>query len=100
MQQSIFEVVPYVQRNMNSLDAAVSMVGKTATLRERVLQAIKERPSTDEELSIRLNLAPNTCRPRRVELARDGLIVTVANAKTASGRNASVWSVPANIGDK
>lgn len=100
MQQTIWDVVPYVQRNENSLDAAVKMVGKTQNLRELVFQAIKAQPATDEQLAIRLNLAPNTCRPRRVELAQAGLIETVANAQTASGRKAAVWSVPTNIGEQ
>jgi len=95
---TLFDVPPYQAHSETSLDAAISMSGKTKTLRELVFDALISKPMTDEELSVALDLAPNTCRPRRVELVRAGRIVEVGKRPTASGRSATVWAVTTNIG--
>jgi predicted ArsR family transcriptional regulator len=46
---------------------------------------------TDEQIADTLHLAPNTARPRRIELVQDGLVVQVGEAKTKSGRRAILW---------
>ena len=96
---TLWDVPPYQAHSETSLDAAISMSGKTKNLRELVFNAIKAMPMTDEELSNLLNLAPNTCRPRRVELVRAGRIVEIGKRPTASGRSATVWAVTPNIGN-
>ena len=96
---TLWDVPPYQAHSETSLDAAISMSGKTKNLRELVFNAIKGKPQTDEELSAALDLAPNTCRPRRVELVRAGRIIEVGKRPTASGRSATVWAVTTNIGN-
>jgi hypothetical protein len=47
---------------------------------------------TDEEMQIRLDIGPNTQRPRRRELQLKGIIVDSGNTRsTRSGRQAVVW---------
>jgi predicted ArsR family transcriptional regulator len=93
MQLSIFDA-PFQAHSDTSREAASSIKGKAATLRDEVLEAIRRHPSTDEQLAERLVLSPNTCRPRRVELVDRGLVVDSGQrAKTASGRSAVVWIV-------
>jgi len=90
MTYNLFDLPPY-EDQLTSILAAESMIGKTATLRSRVLEALREQPMTDEEIADQLQLAPNTARPRRIELTRDGLVVKVGEAITRSGRRAIVW---------
>jgi hypothetical protein len=40
-----------------------------------------------------LAMNPSTVRPRRVELARKGLIVQSGTRRTTSGRMAGIWRV-------
>ena len=95
---TLWDVPPYQAHSETSHDAAISMSGKTKNLRELVFNALISKPQTDEELSIALDLAPNTCRPRRVELVRAGRIIESGKRPTASGRSATVWAVTPNIG--
>ena len=99
MELTLWDVPPYQAHSETSFDAAISMSGKTKNLRELVFNALISKPQTDEELSIALDLAPNTCRPRRVELVRAGRIIEVGKRPTASGRSAAVWAVTTNIGN-
>jgi hypothetical protein len=92
-QLSIFDVPPYQAHSRESRQAAESMSGKTSTLRDQVLQALRIRPMTDEELSTALALNPSTCRPRRIELVQRGQVKSVGTVKGASGRSMNVWSV-------
>ncbi len=89
---TLFDPQPPYQATVTSIDAALSMVGKTATLREKVLTALKARPLTDEGIAMALNMNPSTARPRRIELERLGLIHQVGTATTISGRSAALWS--------
>ncbi|MFN9286738.1 MAG: hypothetical protein ACK6EB_01625, partial [Planctomyces sp.] len=82
--------------SITSMQAADSMDAKALTrLHRLVLDFLRGRPdgATDEEIASGLGLNPSTERPRRIELARRGLIVTGGTRKTASGRNADVWRV-------
>jgi predicted ArsR family transcriptional regulator len=83
--------LPAYQDTLTSILAAESMVGKTAPLRDLVLAALKRQPMTDEQIAETLNLAPNTARPRRIELVQAGLVGQVGEAKTKSGRRAILW---------
>lgn len=86
---------PYQRHSATSKQAARAIEPKVGTLRRQVLEYIKSAGKTgasDEEIQIGLNMNPSTQRPRRIELARAGLIrYLVETRKTTSGRNAVVW---------
>ena len=91
---TLFDPIPaYQPHSETSTQAALSVVGKTKTLRETVYEALAQTPMTDEQIAVRLNLAPNTARPRRIELTKAGRIVEVGKTLTASGRSAVLWGV-------
>jgi len=90
MSYNLFDLPPY-EDTITSILAAESMVGHTARLRDRVLEALRQQPMTDEHIAEHLSLTPNTARPRRIELTRDGLVRQVGEAKTKSGRRAILW---------
>jgi hypothetical protein len=75
--------------------AAADLLGPATlnALQRRVLELLQATPDglTDEEMARRLGMNPSTQRPRRIELARRGLVVTCGTRRTASGRNADVW---------
>jgi DNA-binding IclR family transcriptional regulator len=62
-------------------------------LQRKVLELLRATPEglTDEEVQRRLDMNPSTQRPRRIELARRGLVVEAGTRKTVSGRMATVW---------
>lgn len=85
---------PSVRGSITSAAAADSLDGKTLNaLQRRVLEFIAWRDSgaTDEEIADELGMNPSTVRPRRIELARRGLIVEAGTRRTRSGRMATVW---------
>ena len=85
---------PAQQHSVTSRAAADSLDGKVLNaLQKRVLDFIAWRPSgaTDEEIANELEMNPSTVRPRRVELARRGMIVEGGSRRTTSGRMATVW---------
>lgn len=77
-----------------SLEAAASVAkgGRAATYRARVLECIRQRPRTDEEIGDALAMGQNTVRPRRRELQLDGVVRDSGERrKTSTGRKAIVW---------
>jgi len=87
---------PSVNGSPTSAAAADSL--STATLnamQRRVYEFLAWRPSTDEEIATELSMNPSTVRPRRVELARKGLIVQSGTRRTTSGRMAGIWRITA-----
>ena len=87
---------PAVRGSVTSAQAADSLGPATLNaLQRRVLELLAANPQglTDEEMQRRLGMNPSTQRPRRIELARRGLVVTCGVRKTSSGRNADVWRV-------
>jgi hypothetical protein len=89
---------PSARGSATSAAAADSLGPATLNaLQRRVLELLQATPDglTDEEMQARLGMNPSTQRPRRIELARRGLIVTGGTRKTASGRNADVWKATA-----
>ena len=85
---------PAQQHSVTSRAAADSLDGKVLNaLQKRVLEFIAWRPSgaTDEEIANELEMNPSTVRPRRIELARRGMIVEGGSRRTTSGRMAVVW---------
>ena len=85
---------PSVAGSVTSAAAADSLGPKTLNaMQRRVYEFLAWRPSTDEEIATELSMNPSTVRPRRVELARKGLIVECGTRRTTSGRMAVVWRV-------
>jgi transcription initiation factor IIE alpha subunit len=89
-------MAPSVNGSATSAQAADSLGPATLNaMQRRVLALLEATPDglTDEEMQTRLGMNPSTQRPRRIELARRGLLVECGTRRTASGRNASVWRV-------
>jgi transcription initiation factor IIE alpha subunit len=87
---------PSARGSVTSAKAADSLGPATLNvLQRRVLELLAATPGglTDEEMQQRLGMNPSTQRPRRIELARRGLVVEAGTRKTASGRLATVWRV-------
>lgn len=84
---------PFVRASETSRAAATAIKPVTPTLRALVFEAIRAKPSTDEEVQEKLAMSPNTQRPRRIELAKAGLIVKSGLRQTRSKRWADVWAV-------
>jgi DNA-directed RNA polymerase specialized sigma24 family protein len=81
----------FQEHSQNSVDAALSINAKAPSIRERVFQLLREEALTDEQIAKRLDLSPNTARPRRIELANKRRIVEAGRVLTESGRYASTW---------
>ncbi len=89
---------PSVNGSITSAKAADSLGPATLNaLQRQVLALLQATPGglTDEEMQTRLGMNPSTQRPRRIELARRGLVVEAGTRKTASGRMATVWQATA-----
>jgi hypothetical protein len=87
---------PSVNGSATSAAAADSIGPATLNaLQRRVLELLASWPQglTDEEMQHKLGMNPSTQRPRRIELARRGLVVEAGTRKTASGRMAVMWRV-------
>jgi transcription initiation factor IIE alpha subunit len=85
---------PSVNGSITSAKAADSLGPATLNaMQRRVLELLAATPDglTDEEIQTRLGMNPSTQRPRRIELARRGLVVEAGTRRTASGRMATVW---------
>jgi hypothetical protein len=85
---------PSARGSVTSAAAADSLDGETLNaMQRRVLQLLQATPGglTDEEMQRRLDMNPSTQRPRRIELARRGLVVEAGTRRAASGRWAVVW---------
>jgi len=77
-----------------SVEAGRRAMVRSGTARRRVLEAIAYAPRTDEEIQEDLGLSPNTARPRRVELVRDGYVRDTGQRRTTgSGSKSIVWSI-------
>lgn len=88
---------PSVHGSITSAAAADSLDGTTLNaMQRRVLGYIEEHgPATDEEIATGLGMNPSTQRPRRIELARRGLVVQDGVRRTTSGRYATAWKATA-----
>lgn len=92
-QHALSVTAPFQAHSPTSRSAAASMTGKTGSLRRLVFDLLAENPMTDEELISASSMSPNTIRPRRVELVRDGLVVKCGLRVGKSGRPSAVWKV-------
>ena len=97
MTQSFWDEVPGKARGDHpdtSKAAALAVMPKVGTARQRVLFAIHEKRSTDEEIADRLGMNPSTERPCRVELQEMGWIEPSGDVRrTRSGSAAIVWQL-------
>jgi hypothetical protein len=83
---------PSVNGSATSAAAADSLGPATLNaMQRRVYEFLCRTPSTDEEIADVLAMNPSTVRPRRIELAKRGLIVEAGTRRTASGRMAVIW---------
>lgn len=87
------ESLPHIRGSDTSRGAAESMRHAAKRLRGKVLSAIQAAKDglTDEEIATATGIAPNTARPRRIELERLNYIRRAGTRKTKSGRSAAVW---------
>ena len=94
---TVYSKPPCVRTSATSREAADALDAKRLNaLHRQVLASLRSRGdlgATDEEMQLGIPMAPSTQRPRRVELARRGLLVDAGTRKTSSGRNACVWRV-------
>ncbi len=80
-----------------SKEAAQGVKETAALLRERILEAIRQRPGTPEQIALRLNAPLMNVRPRCSELRKRGLIVdSGGRAQALGGRRAIIWRVRAD----
>jgi len=90
---------PAVQTSRTSMHAADSLGQATLNaMQRRVYEFLVWRGATgatDEEMQTELGMNPSTQRPRRVELARKGLVVESGTRRTTSGRMAGIWRITA-----
>ena len=86
---------PSVRGSATSAAAADSLDATTLNRLHRLVLAWLEQhgPATDEEIVAGTGLNPSTARPRRIELARRGLVVEAGEKRTRSGRKATSWRV-------
>jgi transcription initiation factor IIE alpha subunit len=89
---------PAVRGSVTSAAAADSLAPATLNAMQRRVYDLLvwrgETGATDEEIANELEMNPSTVRPRRIELARRGMIVESGSTRrTASGRMAVVWRV-------
>ncbi len=91
------ELPPAQQHSQTSLAAAKAIAADAPTLRNQVLQYLRQCGSdgaTDEQIQFYLDMSANNQRPRRVELVKAGLVVDSGCTRaTAAGRKATVWKV-------
>lgn len=75
-------------------EARKSVNHRLSGLRKKVFDAIRYLgEASDEDISIETGLNPNTSRPRRIELERQGFIVLVGEKLTSSGRKCGTYKV-------
>lgn len=86
---------PAQKHSVTSRQAAEAIKQAVPRLQAVVLADLAANgPGTDEELLARTGLAPNTLRPRRVELVLKGLVRDSGRTRpTKSGRSAVLWEV-------
>ena len=92
-QQTFDEVAPHQAHSETSRAASEAVAPHLSRLQQRVLDYIVVfGPITDSRLIDTISdLSPNTIRPRRIELARMGLVVQDGTVTQPNGRKAAVW---------
>ena len=97
-QGGLFEPVPCAVHYRPYVASETSIEAAAATNarrdRDRVLEALRSRPDTDDGLEVRLSLPHQTASARRRGLVLEGLVrESGEHALTRSGRRAIVWEV-------
>jgi hypothetical protein len=86
--------LPAVPRDTQTAAAATTLP-RSGTQRAKVLEVIRgarQAGLTDQEIAVELGLVENSVRPRRLELADDGLIADSGERRETTGGNpAIVW---------
>lgn len=79
-------------RHDTSFAASVYVAPKAGTYRRRILDALTTRgPATDVQIQTALGIAPNTERPRRVELVEGGFVQDSGQRIRHEGQEHIVW---------
>lgn len=81
-------------RTETSREAATAIEPHLGPLQAKLMQHLDSAGAsgaTDQEMQAALKMDPSTQRPRRIELARRGLIVQSGHRKTKANRRAVVW---------
>lgn len=77
-----------------SVKAAKNVYGKTGKMRRAVYEYLNDNgPHADAELFSALDMKPNSCRPRRVELVDFGVVRDSGARKRISGEDCILWEV-------
>lgn len=90
---TLFDQPPAQTHSQTSVAAANAIKPHAETMRAKVYATIREYPGTDQEIAHRLGIPENSCRPRRIELQRKGLVKAVSKKRTTAGRSAYVWGL-------
>ena len=89
MMESLFD-----KKIDTSREAFLSVLPLISDMKARVLNAIRDNPSTDDGLEDLLNLKHQTLSARRRELVKDELVEESGKyINTRSGRKARVWRI-------
>lgn len=85
---------PHVIGSDTSLSAREAIRSRAQNLRERVLEMLRARPMTDNEMQLEGNILAATQCPRRVELCEVGLVCDSGQRRrTLRNRLAVVWQI-------
>lgn len=93
-QLSLLDYRPPAQRHSpTSVAAAESIRSAIGPLHAQILDFLADHgPATDEEMQLGIPMAPNTQRPRRIELVASGYMADTGTVRAnRSGRKAAVW---------
>lgn len=94
-QYPLFVGAPFIPSSETSKEAAQKIVVVLNKLQGELYAAFQEAGVTgltDEEIALGMGWDGSTARPRRVELARKGIIVKAGYCRlTTRGRKAEVW---------
>ena len=80
--------------HQNSIASYILLEPQLNDLQNTVKQAIKAmREATDNEITEFTGMNPSTARPRRIELARLGVIEPCGDRKQENGRKSTLWRI-------
>lgn len=83
---------PGAKERTTSLEAALTVAKDILQRRQRVLDAVRAREGSADEIAERLGVSPLSVRPRLSELRKLGLIEPSGRrVRNASGASAHVW---------
>ena len=90
MNEFMYPSVPALGKTETSVEAALSVDHKTWM--NRVLSAVREKPSTMSEVALAYGVYPTTTRPRATQLAALGFIrASGLKRRNQFGRNETVY---------